>query len=440
MPFANSLIESMRLTSSVLRQGLFSVSSAELRSNRSVQLPYQAQHLQPLVFNGPGRRRYASAATTGKRGKKAAADTGAKKDQALQSVLDSIDASFGKGSIMRMGNTSADHLKVETFSSGSLALDVALGGGFPKGRIVEIYGPESSGKTTLAMHAMAEVQKTGGVAALIDAEHAFDPVYAATLGMDVEKLVVCQPESGEMALEVVDQLVRSSAVDVICVDSVAALVPRAEIEGEIGLVQVGTQARLMSQALRKLTTNAAKCGCGVIFINQLRHKIGVIYGSPEVTSGGNALKFYASVRVDIRRIQTLKGSDGVETGIRVRTKVVKNKVARPYRTAEMDLLFGTGISSVGSILECAETVGVVEKKGSWYSYGTTRLGQGRQKSVEFLAANPDVASEIEKKVQVAMGGNSQDVGVEDADMDGLDLEMLADADDEDIDDVVLPAK
>uniref|UniRef100_A0A7S0WUZ5 Uncharacterized protein n=1 Tax=Pyramimonas obovata TaxID=1411642 RepID=A0A7S0WUZ5_9CHLO len=315
------------------------------------------------------------------------------KKQALQSVFDSLDAMYGKGTIMKMGD--AKFMQTETFPSGSMTLDLALGGGYPKGRIVEIYGPESSGKTTLALHAMAEMQKLGGTAAFIDAEHAFDADYAAALGVNTDDLLVSQPSSGEMALEVVDRLVRSGAVDVIAVDSVAALVPQAEIEGEMGLVQVGTQARLMSQGLRKLVQNASKGKCTVIFINQIRHKIGVFYGSPETTSGGNALKFYASVRIDIRRIGFVKGPNGIEVGNRVRTKIVKNKVARPYQVAESDLMYGTGLSFVGSLLDCAETCSVVDRKGAWYSYGKTRLGQGRDKSIQFLEENPEVCSKIE---------------------------------------------
>jgi len=319
------------------------------------------------------------------------------RDKALESVMSSLDGQFGKGTIMKMG--AAGTMKIDTFSSGSLTLDMALGGGIPRGRIMEIYGPESAGKTTLGLHAMAEMQKSGGVAAMIDAEHAFDAEYAAKLGVNVDKLLVCQPESGEMALEVVDQLVRSSAVDVILVDSVAALVPRAEIEGEIGMIQVGSQARLMSQALRKLVQNAAKCKCTVIFINQIRYKIGVIYGSPETTPGGNALKFYCSVRVDIRRAGFIKGADGLDAGIRVRTKVVKNKVARPYRVAEMDIMFHKGISSVGCVLDCAEELGIIARKGAWYSYGGSNLGQGRDKTVAYLEEHQDVCSEIEALVR-----------------------------------------
>lgn len=341
--------------------------------------------------------------------------TDAAKDQALQNVLSSIDNQFGKGTIMQLGQ--ANIMRVETFPSGSMTLDLGLGGGYPRGRIVEIYGPESSGKTTLGLHAMAEIQKLGGTSAMIDAEHAFDADYASKLGVDVDKLLVCQPESGEMALEVVDQLVRSSAVDVILVDSVSALVPRSEIEGEIGMVQVGAQARLMSQAMRKLVQNAAKCKCTVIFINQIRYKIGVIYGSPETTSGGNALKYYSSVRIDIRRCGFIKGADGHDVGIRVKTKIVKNKVARPYRIAEMDLMFHKGISSMGCLLDCAEEMNIIQRKGSWYSFGEERLGQGRDKAVLFLEGSPDLASKIELLVRAAGDAEKSGEVVETVDAD-----------------------
>ncbi|CAL6287048.1 unnamed protein product [Bathycoccus prasinos] len=302
------------------------------------------------------------------------------KKKALERVLGEIDSTFGKGSIMKLG--SAGQAKVATFPSGAMTLDMALGGGLPRGRIVEIYGPESSGKTTLAMHAMAEMQKLGGTVALIDAEHAFDPDYAKRLGLNVDDLVVCQPETGEMALEVVDTLVRSAAVDLICVDSVAALVPRSEIEGEIGMVQVGAHARLMSQALRKINVNAAKANTTILFLNQLRSKVGVIYGNPEVTTGGNALKYYSSVRLDIRRKEVIKGKAGEDDlGTRVKVKVAKNKVAPPYKVAEFDMMFGRGISSEGCVFDVAESTGVIEKKGSWYSFKGEQLGQGREKSL-----------------------------------------------------------
>lgn len=324
------------------------------------------------------------------------------KEKALKTTLTLIERNFGKGSIMRLGD--ATRMRVETFPSGSLTLDLALGGGLPKGRVIEIYGPESSGKTTLALHAIAEVQKSGGVAAFVDAEHALDPGYSAILGVDIENLLVAQPDTGEMALEVVDQLVRSTAVDIIVVDSVAALVPRAEIEGEMGDVQVGGQARLMSQAMRKITGNIGKSGCTVIFLNQLRQKIGVSYGNPEVTSGGNALKFYASVRLDIRRIQTLKKGTQ-EYGIRAKVKVAKNKIAPPFRIAEFDILFGKGISTLGCILDLAEETGVITRKGAWYSYAGDNLAQGRDNTIKYMEENPEFASQVEKLVRekLAMG-------------------------------------
>ena len=318
------------------------------------------------------------------------------KEQALNLVLTNIERNFGKGSIMRLGDVS--RMRVETVPTGALTLDLALGGGIPKGRIVEIYGPESSGKTTLALHAVAEVQKQGGIAAFVDAEHALDPVYAAALGVDVENLLVSQPDTGEMGLEVVDQLVRSAAVDIVVVDSVAALTPRAEIEGEMGDVQVGSQARLMSQAMRKITGNIGKSGCTVIFLNQLRLKIGVTYGNPETTTGGNALKFYASVRLDIRRIQTLKKGNQ-EYGIRAKVKVAKNKVAPPFRIAEFDILFGTGISSVGCLLDLAEETGIVIRKGAWYSYNGENVGQGRDNTINYMKENPEVHQTIEAQVR-----------------------------------------
>ena len=320
------------------------------------------------------------------------------KKKALDRVLGEIDANFGKGSIMKLGE--ASQAKVATFPSGAMTLDIALGGGMPRGRIVEVYGPESSGKTTLALHAMAEMQKLGGTVALIDAEHAFDPEYSQRLGLDVDDVVVCQPETGEMALEVVDTLVRSSAVDLIVVDSVAALVPRSEIEGEIGMVQVGAHARLMSQALRKINVNAAKAGVTIIFLNQLRSKVGVIYGNPEITTGGNALKFYASVRLDIRRKEVIRGKAGADDeGVRVKVKVAKNKIAPPYKTAEFDMLFGRGISRDGCMLDAADELGVITRRGAWYSYGEERLGQGREKAAEFLDANPEIKKQVEEDVR-----------------------------------------
>ena len=315
------------------------------------------------------------------------------RDKALGLVLNQIERNFGKGSIMRLGD--ASRMRVETISTGALTLDLALGGGYPKGRVVEVYGPESSGKTTLTLHAIAEVQRRGGVAAFVDAEHALDPVYAAALGVDIENLLVSQPDTGEMALEIVDQLVRSAAVDIVVVDSVAALTPRAEIEGEMGDLAVGSQARLMSQAMRKITGNIGKSGCTVIFLNQLRQKIGVTYGNPETTTGGNALKFYASVRLDIRRIQTLKrGTE--EYGIRAKVKVAKNKVAPPFRIAEFDILFGRGISTLGCLLDLAEETGVVCRKGAWYSYEGDNIGQGRDNTIAWLEQNPAQSEQIEK--------------------------------------------
>ena len=318
------------------------------------------------------------------------------KDKALNLVLKQIERNFGKGAIMRLGD--AAQMKVETIPSGALTLDVALGGGLPKGRIIEIYGPESSGKTTLALHAIAEIQKRGGVAAFVDAEHALDPTYAAALGVDIENLLVAQPDNGESGLEIVDQLVRSAAVDLVVVDSVAALTPRAEIEGEMGDTQVGLQARLMSKALRKIAGNIGKSGATVIFLNQLRQKIGISYGNPEVTTGGNALKFYCSVRLDIRRIQTLKkGSEGY--GIRAKVKVAKNKVAPPFRIAEFDIIFGKGISTIGCLLDLAEESDIVVRKGAWYSYKGENVGQGRDNTINYLLENPEVAAEIEAKVR-----------------------------------------
>ena len=318
------------------------------------------------------------------------------RDKALGLVLNQIERNFGKGSIMRLGD--ASRMRIETSPTGALTLDLALGGGYPKGRVVEIYGPESSGKTTLTLHAIAEVQRRGGVAAFVDAEHALDPVYAAALGVDIENLLVSQPDTGEMALEIVDQLVRSAAVDIVVVDSVAALTPRAEIEGEMGDLAVGSQARLMSQAMRKITGNIGKSGCTVIFLNQLRQKIGVTYGNPETTTGGNALKFYASVRLDIRRIQTLKrGTE--EYGIRAKVKVAKNKVAPPFRIAEFDILFGRGISSVGCLLDLAEENAVVVRKGAWYSYEGDNIGQGRDNTITWLEQNPEQKERIEIQVR-----------------------------------------
>ena len=318
------------------------------------------------------------------------------KDKALTLVLGQIERNFGKGSIMRLGD--ASRMRVETISTGALTLDLALGGGYPKGRVVEVYGPESSGKTTLTLHAIAEVQKNGGIAAFVDAEHALDPVYAASLGVDVENLLVSQPDTGEMALEIVDQLIRSAAVDLVVVDSVAALTPRSEIEGEMGDHVVGSQARLMSQAMRKITGNIGKSGCTVIFLNQLRLKIGITYGNPETTTGGNALKFYSSVRLDIRRIQTLKrGTE--EYGIRAKVKVAKNKVAPPFRIAEFDILFGKGISTTGCLLDLAEETNIVIRRGAWYSYEGENIGQGRDNTILWLDQNQEIKKTIETIVK-----------------------------------------
>ncbi|MTJ10101.1 recombinase RecA [Anabaena sp. UHCC 0204] len=317
------------------------------------------------------------------------------KQKALNIVLGQIERSFGKGAIMRLGD--ATRMKVETISTGALTLDLALGGGLPKGRVIEIYGPESSGKTTVALHALAEVQRNGGIAAFVDAEHALDPTYAAALGVDIDNLLVSQPDNGESALEIVDQLVRSAAVDIVVIDSVAALVPRAEIEGDMGDIHVGLQARLMSQALRKITGNIGKSGCTVIFINQLRQKIGVTYGSPETTTGGNALKFYASVRLDIRRIQTLKkGTD--EFGNRVKVKVAKNKVAPPFRIAEFDIIFGKGVSTIGCLVDIAEETGVLLRKGAWYSYSGENISQGRDNAIKYLEEKPEFAAKVKEQV------------------------------------------
>ena len=319
------------------------------------------------------------------------------KAKALSSAIDQIEKQFGKGAVMRLGQNNA--LNVEAISTGSLSLDLALGiGGLPKGRIVEIYGPESSGKTTLALHCIAEAQKKGGNAAFIDVEHALDPVYAAALGVDIDSLLVSQPDTGEQALEITEKLVASGAIDVIVVDSVAALVPRAEIEGEMGDSHVGLQARLMSQALRKLAGCVSKTNCIAIFINQLREKIGVMYGNPETTTGGRALKFYASVRLDIRKTETLKAG-GENIGSRTRAKVVKNKVAPPFREAEFDVIYGEGISRVGELLDIAVKLDIVQKSGAWFAYNGMKLGQGRDNSKQFFKDNPDIAAEIEAKVR-----------------------------------------
>ncbi len=322
----------------------------------------------------------------------------AEKQRALEAALSQIDRAFGKGSVMKLGSKGAV-VQIESVSTGSLGLDMALGiGGLPRGRVIEIFGPESSGKTTLALHVVAEVQKTGGTAAFVDAEHALDPGYAQKLGVNLDDLLVSQPDAGEQALEITDTLVRSGAVDIIVVDSVAALTPRAELEGEMGDSLPGLQARLMSQALRKLTGSISKSKCIVIFINQIRMKIGVMYGSPETTTGGNALKFYASVRLDIRRTGSIKVRDEI-VGNNVRVKVVKNKVAPPFREVEFDIVYGEGISKLGEIIDLGVKAGVVEKSGSWFSYNSTRIGQGRENVREFLKQNPDMADQIEKAVR-----------------------------------------
>ena len=324
------------------------------------------------------------------------------KQKALDSALAQIERAFGKGSIMRLGARDAA-LEIESISTGSLGLDVALGiGGLPKGRVIEIYGPESSGKTTLALHVIAEEQKKGGVCAFVDAEHALDPGYARKLGVDIDELLISQPDAGEQALEITDTLVRSGAVSVVVVDSVAALTPRAELEGDMGDAQVGAQARLMSQAMRKLTASISRTGCMVIFINQIRMKIGVMFGSPETTTGGNALKFYASVRLDIRRIGAIKDRDQV-VGNTTRVKVVKNKVAPPFRQVEFDIMYGEGISKTGELIDLGVKAGVVEKSGSWFSWKEQRIGQGRENAKSFLRDNPEIATQIEDSIRAAHG-------------------------------------
>ncbi len=326
------------------------------------------------------------------------------RQKALEAALAQIDRAFGKGSAMKLG--SRETMQVEAISTGSLGLDIALGiGGLPKGRVVEIFGPESSGKTTLALHAIAEAQKAGGTAAFIDAEHALDPVYAKKLGVNIDELIVSQPDTGEQALEITDTLVRSNAIDVLVIDSVAALVPRAEIEGEMGDSHVGLQARLMSQALRKITGSISRSKCLVIFINQIRMKIGVMYGSPETTTGGNALKFYASVRLDIRRTGAIKDRDEV-VGNATRVKVVKNKVAPPFKQVEFDIMYGEGVSKVGELIDLGVKAGFVEKSGAWFSYDSVRIGQGRENSKTFLRENPELAN----KLEAAIRGKSEDVG------------------------------
>ena len=323
--------------------------------------------------------------------------------KAIQLTMEKLDKTFGKGSVMKLGDNAIE--EVEVIPSGSITLDLALGvNGYPKGRIVEIYGPESSGKTTLAIHAIAEVQKQGGIAAIIDAEHAFDQFYAQKLGVDVENLLISQPDNGEQALEIADSLIRSGAVDLLVIDSVAALTPKAEIEGEMGDSQMGLQARLMSKALRKLTGSISKAKCCCIFINQLRDKIGVMFGNPETTTGGNALKFYASMRIDIRRAAQIKEGEDV-IGNRIKVKVVKNKVAPPFRKAEFDIMYGEGISKVGEIIDLGVELNILKKSGSWFSYGETRLGQGRDSVKNMIADNPELMDELEAKIKDALGAN-----------------------------------
>ena len=324
------------------------------------------------------------------------------KQKALEAALSQIEKAYGKGAVMRLGDSNAS-MNVETIPTGSLSLDLALGlGGIPKGRVVEIYGPESSGKTTVTLHMIAEVQKRGGIAGFIDAEHALDPAYAKNIGVDIDNLYISQPDSGEQALEICETMVRSGAVDIVVVDSVAALVPKAEIDGDMGDSHVGLQARLMSQALRKLTAVISKTNCCVIFINQLREKVGVMFGNPETTTGGRALKFYASVRMDVRRIETLKQS-GEALGNRTRVKVVKNKIAPPFKEAEFDIIFGEGISKIGDILDLAANVGIVNKSGAWYAYLGEKIGQGRENTKQYLKEHQDVCDEIEQKVRQHYG-------------------------------------
>jgi recombination protein RecA len=332
------------------------------------------------------------------------ADVNKEKMKALQLAMDKLEKTYGKGAVMKLGDEATE--QIEVIPSGSIGVDLALGiGGYPKGRIVEIYGPESSGKTTLAIHAIAECQKAGGICAIIDAEHAFDKFYAEALGVDTENLLISQPDNGEQGLEIADNLIRSGAIDLIVIDSVAALTPRAEIEGEMGDSNVGVQARLMSKALRKLTSTISKTGCCCIFINQLREKIGVMFGNPETTTGGNALKFYASVRIDIRRSQQIKDGE-TAIGNRTKVKIVKNKVAPPFRTAEFDIIYGHGISRVGELIDMGVDLNVVKKSGSWFSYNETKLGQGRDAVKQLLEDNPDLMEEIETKVKEAIAAKT----------------------------------
>ena len=333
-------------------------------------------------------------------------DQNSAKLKALQLTLDKLDKTYGKGAVMKLGDEVIE--EVESISSGSIGLDIALGvGGYPRGRVIEIYGPESSGKTTLTLHAIAECQKAGGIAAFIDAEHAFDRFYAEKLGVDVGELIISQPDNGEQALEIADNLIRSGAIDVVVIDSVAALTPKSEIEGEMGDSKMGLHARLMSQALRKLTASISKTNCTVFFINQLREKIGVMFGNPETTTGGNALKFYASVRLDIRRSTQIKDSDGTVRGNKTRVKVVKNKVAPPFKLAEFDIMYGEGVSKVGEVLDLAVDFDIVKKSGSWFSYDETKLGQGRDAVKQMIKDNPDLMDELEEKIKAAIKGSAE---------------------------------
>ena len=338
------------------------------------------------------------------------------KQKALEAALSHIEKSYGKGAIMKLGDSSAQ-MNVETIPTGALSLDIALGlGGIPKGRIIEIYGPESSGKTTVTLHMIAEVQKRGGIAGFIDAEHALDPVYAKNIGVDIDNLYISQPDNGEQALEITETMVRSGAIDIIVVDSVAALVPKAEIDGEMGDNHVGLQARLMSQALRKLTAITSKSDCTVIFINQLREKIGVMFGNPETTTGGRALKFYASVRMDVRRVQAIK-VNGEDVGNRTKVKIVKNKIAPPFKEAEFDIMFGEGISTVGDIVDLAAECSVINKSGAWYSYEGNKIGQGRENAKNFLKEHPEVMHEVEAKVREHYGLQADKVSASDKEKD-----------------------
>ncbi len=342
--------------------------------------------------------------------------------KALDAAISQIEKQYGKGSVMKLGDPDL-HMNVETVPTGSISLDLALGqGGVPRGRVVEIYGPESSGKTTVALHMVAEVQKAGGIAGFIDAEHALDPVYAANIGVDIDNLYISQPDSGEQALEITETMVRSGAVDIVIVDSVAALVPKAEIDGEMGDSHVGLQARLMSQALRKLTSVISKSNCIVIFINQLREKVGIMFGNPETTTGGRALKFYSSVRMDVRRIEAIK-QNGEVVGNRTRVKIVKNKIAPPFREAEFDIMFGQGISREGDVLDLAAKCDVVNKSGAWYSYNGDRIGQGRENAKSYLRENPDVFEEIYEKVRAYYNMDGEAEAEADADVPGADMDF-----------------